>query len=272
MRWQKPAGAQIHGGPPQELLSQDFDEWVLVGGDGTLQWAIEALAQAEWRDRRPPLLSLLPWGTGSDYSRSLPRNGSELPVDVGRIQVDDSKTHHFINVSSVGFSARVARAKEEQRGVQRVLPRSLAYLFPTLLELPAARPIQMALTSPQLQSNREICGPCWAVFVCKGQWAGGGMHFATDVQLSDGFFEVIWVESMSALKLLQKLPQVYQGGLAPQPGIQKFRLSELTLTSSEAPFEWDIDGETFQGSRLQYSLLPSKVTGLRIRLWLGQSS
>ena len=118
-------GDAEHFGDPGVLVGQSFDEWVVVGGDGSVQRAVEVLMRAkdDGRIERLPVLRVLPMGTGGDYSRSLSLS-DPVPADLGRVQAA-GMTRYFANVASVGFSAQVAEAKERNPAW---LPRGLAYL------------------------------------------------------------------------------------------------------------------------------------------------
>ncbi len=261
----QPGGQQEpeHWGPPEELVSQGFDEWVVVGGDGSLQRAIHVLLSAHARGaiQKLPLISVLAMGTGADFVRSLgPVSAGGESVDAGRVVLDGGEPRYFINVASAGFSARVAEAKER---MPAWIPRGLAYLVPTLLELPHAAPTQMRLLAPGTRTE----GRAWAVFICNGSHAGGGMRFGANARLDDGLFEVTWVEDLPVYGVLLRLPQVYSRlGLVEQKGVRKLDLPALTL---EAPagvtLLMDLDGEPVLAQRAEFAIIPAAATGLRMR-------
>jgi diacylglycerol kinase family enzyme len=182
------------------------------------------------------------------------------PADAGRVVLDGGEPRYFINVASVGFSARVAEAKGR---MPSWIPRSLAYLLPTLLELPRAAPTRLRLTA----AGAALEGQAWAVFICNGRFAGGGMRFGADARLDDGRFEVSWIEGISALGVLRKLPQVYSSrGLVEQPGVRKLEASDLVI---EAPtggsLLLDLDGEPTSAARAEFAILPAEEIGLHVR-------
>ncbi len=249
-------GDAEHFGDPGVLVGQSFDEWVVVGGDGSVQRAVEVLMRAkdDGRIERLPVLRVLPMGTGGDYSRSLSLS-DPVPADLGRVQAA-GMTRYFANVASVGFSAQVAEAKERNPAW---LPRGLAYLAPTLLELSSARPVELSVRSEDFSFE----GRAWAVFICKGRWAGGGMRFGVDVALSDGTFEVGIVEDFSALELVRKLPQLYAGGLKAQPGVRKFCSSKLVVEAASR-LAMDLDGEPLSAGCADFEVVPASGSGLRV--------
>ena len=249
-----------HFGDPSGLVGQSFDEWVVVGGDGSVQRAVEVLMQAKDAGRleRLPVLRVLPLGTGGDYAKGL-LAGEPVPADLGRVSLAASAggaARYFANVASVGFSAQVAEAKERNPSW---IPRGLAYLAPTLLQLRRAKPIELSVRSEDFRFE----GRAWAVLICKGRWAGGGMRFGVDVGLSDGKFEVGIVEDFSVLELLSKLPQLYLGGLRAQPGVIKARQAQLVIEAAR-PLSMDLDGEPLTTSRADFGIVPASSSGLRV--------
>lgn len=256
-------GDTEHWGDPGGLVGQSFDEWVVVGGDGSVHRAVEVLMRARelGQIRELPVLRVLSLGTGGDYAKSL-AEGSPASVDVGCVGVGrvgvGEVTRHFANVASVGFSAQVAEAKEQNPAW---LPRPLAYLAPTLSQLRHARPIGVSVSG----DGFSFSGPIWAILICKGRFAGGGMRFGVDVRLDDGKFEVGIVEAMPVPTLLAKLPQLYVGGLGAQPRVIKLRTSRLLVEGlHESMIPMDLDGEPLHASRAVFEVIPAAASGLRV--------
>ena len=253
-------GAHEHLGDPAALLSQGFDEWVVVGGDGSVQRAVEVLMQARGIEliERLPSLRVLPLGTGGDYARSLSMSEPK-PADLGRVVLGlepNGPVRYFANVASVGLSAQEAEAKEQNPAW---VPRPLAYLLPTITQLRHARPRELSVQAEGFGFE----GRAWAVFICKGRWAGGGMRFGVDVELADGEFEVGIVEDFSIPLLLGKLPQLYAGGLALQPGVRKFRSSRIVI-EADGVLPMDLDGEPVQACRALFECVPALESGFRV--------
>ena len=102
----------------RDAASKEYTLIVVVGGDGTVNEAINGLMQIPQSTR--PALAVLPAGTGNDFARAIgtPRraelavqalvNGTRKRVDVG--QVND---RYFGGISGVGFDAEAARQANE---------------------------------------------------------------------------------------------------------------------------------------------------------------
>lgn len=257
------------GSELESLLSRGYDEWVLVGGDGSNQRILCALDRFIRSGRTLPALALLPMGTGSDYFRTLSQGpngavpakalletGAHRGVDYGRVAFGDSgEAACFLNMCSIGFSAEIARRKEQ---MPPWVPSSLIYVLPTLKAAFEYEPAQVEL---RFQGG-EWAGTVWAVFVSKGQYAGGGMRFAQEVELDDGSFEVTWVGERSALSLLGKLPELYGPGLRAQSGVFKARSSWVEIRSPRKLL-LELDGEVSGETPARIDLVPAGPVRIR---------
>lgn len=251
---------------PQEFAARvqefaSFDEWIVWGGDGTLNAAINGLFRIRdsgvGTELTLPMIRLAGGGSGSDYFRSLPESGAPVPVDAVCVTIDASERRYFLNMASAGLSARVAAAKGR---LPSWMPRALCYALPTLSEVWGARPFEAELRVP---GSGPVAGQLWGVFLSKGCYAGGGMRFGAEVRLDDGHLEVSWVEDQSPLSILFNLPRLYGRGLKDQPGVRKFRASEVELNFRK-PQPIEFDGETTRATRLHFEVLSAAETGLRV--------
>jgi len=250
---------------PEEFLARvsefrSFGEWVIWGGDGTLNASINGLLRARdsgtAADVQIPVVRVAGAGSGSDYFRSLPI-GDPVPVDAVRVTIDGAERRYFLNMASVGLSARVAAAKGR---LPSWMPRSLCYALPTVSEVWGARPFEAELRVPGAEA---WSGAAWGVFLSKGRYAGEGMRFASEVRLDDGLLEVSWVEDQSPLSILFKLPTLYGAGLRSEPGVRKLRASEVELSFRE-PQPLEFDGEPTRATRLRFEVLSVVKIGLKV--------
>jgi diacylglycerol kinase (ATP) len=244
----------------EEKLAAGFDEWVIIGGDGS--W--NSIANLVLANREAlvgaastlPVFRMASAGSGSDYARSL-SEGEPVPADAVRLLIDGASVRYFLNMASAGLSAQVAAVKER---LPDWMPRALCYAVPTLSEVWNAKPFQAELRVPGIEPLR---GNTWAIFVSKGLYAGGGMRFASEVSLADGQFEISWVEKQSPLSIVLKLPSLYGAGLRSEPGVRKIRAAKAELSFSE-PIAIELDGEPTRATRLGFEVVAAAKTGLRV--------
>ncbi|NUM88399.1 MAG: diacylglycerol kinase family lipid kinase [Bdellovibrionales bacterium] len=245
----------------REAISRGFDQIVAVGGDGT----VNAVANGFFPggvDTPParPALGVAPFGTGSDYFRTLA--GSEewteillhpkvVLADVGWISQDGGAGSCFLNLASVGASAEVVKRKES---LPRWVPKKLRYVLPTIQQMAVVRPFPATIEV----DDEKIPGNFLNVFVAKGTWAGGGMRFGAERPLADGLFHVTLVEAMSPAKALKNLPLLFLGRLEEAEGIRVMKARMVRVTSPVAvPIE--ADGETIGSGSVEFRLLPKKL-------------
>ncbi len=124
-------------------VDEGVETLVVVGGDGMVHLAVQALAGSATR------LGLIPAGTGNDVARYLdmPRKEPHTAVDVvlgGKERVIDLArvgAKYFVTVLAAGFDAKV-----NERANQMTWPRGqMRYNLATLAELRTFTPIPYAL-------------------------------------------------------------------------------------------------------------------------------
>jgi diacylglycerol kinase family enzyme len=81
-----------------------------------------------------------------------------------------------------------------------------------------------------------------ALFVCNGEYCGGGMRPGRGARIDDGVMEVVTVEAMHPVRVLVNLPRLYSGRLE---GVRGVRVIEGRRVDVAAPGRVliDCDGE-----------------------------
>jgi len=250
------------------------DLLVAVGGDGTVHEVVNgllgeqlspgqaAVPEAEgpaWtRDaagEEPnalPVLGILPFGTGCDLAKTLgiPRNvagaldilaaGRTVLADVCEITcagVDGAPIRRFsINTCGCGLSGEVAARVNGARWPRHGL---LAFLIATLRGVLAYRPRQVAVS---LDGQPAIPTRILALFVCNGQYCGGGMRPGLDARLDDGVLRVVEVGALPLARVLLNLPKLYSGEVEGVKGVRVLDARRVEVSSDERVLV-DCDGE-----------------------------
>ncbi|TQF72670.1 diacylglycerol/lipid kinase family protein [Pseudoalteromonas luteoviolacea] len=169
-----------------KCLVSRYTQVIVLGGDGTLNLAINAIAGTE------VALSLLPCGTGNDFSRQFGystrqwRNtvfaGRTRHIDVG--QVDK---RFFINIAGVGFNAEVVSTMGGKKPFGK-----LSYTFAGLLKLALYRGTQVEFGLGSM--------PTMMCLFSNGRHFAAGLTPAPQAQLDDGLLEVITIPAVSWYK------------------------------------------------------------------------
>lgn len=188
------------------------DAVVVVGGDGSLHVAVNALA----RTGLP--LGIVAAGTGNDVARclGLPHDDPEAAValivaalaadpvpvrDVDAVRVSTGRW--FVGMLSAGFDAAV----NERANRMTRLSGTPRYVVAVLLEVARLRPRRYRVTIDR--DTRRLD----AVLVTVGNTAsiGGGMRLAPDARVDDGLLDVLVATPLSRWALLRLFPRVFRG-------------------------------------------------------------
>lgn len=146
----------------------EADEVVVLGGDGTVNTAANALVHTDI------ILTILPTGTGNDYVRSLGRRKVSLLdrlmakprwVDVGEVNGDV-----FVNAAGLGFDVAVL----EHMALKSKKMTRLAYQASALRVISRFRPQTVVVHFGQ----RRLSLPVLLLVVAKGRYFGGGIKIA----------------------------------------------------------------------------------------------
>lgn len=252
----------------RDATAAGASQLIVVGGDGTWHEVVHGCLDA---DRPAPLLSLVPRGTGGDMRRSLgvprdldaalarARDARERIVDAGRLtwRTTDGATgrEYFANIASIGMSADVA-TRTDTGSVTKARLGPLAFLLEGLgAALRRQRhPVRITLDdAPAITTTVVLCA------VSNGRTFGGGMTIAPMADLTDGQFDIVWLEALPRLGVLSVLPSVYPGWHRYLPWVQHRRAARVTIELM-APCHVETDGEVPRASGvLTFEVLPRAV-------------
>jgi diacylglycerol kinase (ATP) len=207
---------------------------VAVGGDGTVNEVVNGLMgqrldpDGTVPDRafcdtfRPdPTLGIIPRGTGCDFVKTLGvprhldgaldvlRRAATVDADVCEMRFtakDGRETVRYsMNMCGCGASGEVARRVNRTNGPQHGF---LAFLRASLGAALTYRPpeVEIAVDRDQPRGTRLK-----ALFVCNGQFCGGGMRVGRGAALDDGRLRVVEVGKVNAARSLFHAYRLYTG-------------------------------------------------------------
>ncbi|MDI3340583.1 MAG: diacylglycerol kinase family lipid kinase [Sphaerobacter sp.] len=233
----------------RELVEAGAREFLVAGGDGTTNEVVNGLF-ANGRPLAPDaILSIIPCGTGRDFSRSLGiRNvdhavsllsaGKVCAVDVGRIAYRDHGApceRYFVNVADVGLGAETAALLNRS---SKALGGFLAYL------LGATRTIltfRGRVARVVVDGETVFHGPIGMVVLANGRYHAGGMDMAPMASLTDGLLEILVLREVPRRTLLGSLlPRVYLGRHVGHAAVLHRTGREVEIKAEDGlPFETD---------------------------------
>jgi diacylglycerol kinase (ATP) len=216
-------------------VADGIDALVAVGGDGTVNLAVQAVAGT------PTALGIVPCGTGNDLAVSLgvpvdPVHAATalaerlLGGDVARVDAvrttagDGTPRPWWACVLASGFDSAVnerANRMRWPRGPRR-------YDVAILAELARLRPRPYRLTL----DGREVEFPAIMVAVGNTDSYGGGMRICPDADPADGLLDVTVVGPIGRAELVRVKPRLYAGTHVEDPRVTTYRAAEVRL---EAP-------------------------------------
>lgn len=242
-----------------EGVREGRTRFVAVGGDGTFNLVADQLLSHTWDE--PPVLGLLPSGSGSDLARSfgisqnidhatLALHGdATAPVDVG-VLAGRWGSRRFVNCAEAGLTAAVLY---RSMGLPRSLGR-VKYHLALALVYPKIRLVEMTLRA----AGREFQGDSLLAVFANGRYFAGGWKIAPDASASDGMFDIqVFTASKRDVPRLWWLAK--SGAHVGDDNIHHLRADAFTLEVSEG---WPIeaDGEYFGEGSMEGSLLRSALS------------
>ena len=259
----------------REAHSDGVDCVAVVGGDGTLNEAVQAFIGPDGEAVPGPVLGLIPSGTGGDFRRTFGLGTSveeavarlvsspPRPVDLGLLKLeglDGSELRSaFVNVASFGISGltdRIVNSSPKWIG-----GRAAFFLGATRASLVYRnQPVRVTV------DERLLCdGPMFNVAVANGRYFGGGMKIAPDADPSDGRLDVVGIGDLSWLESVSLSRHNYAGSHVATEGVRSARGRRISAEplSRSTDVLIDMDGETPGRLPLEIRVAPA---ALRLRI------
>ncbi|MGW6915484.1 diacylglycerol kinase [Kitasatospora sp. NPDC054939] len=233
------------------------DALVVVGGDGMINLALQALAGTALP------LGIVPAGTGNDHARSfgLPLRAPEAAadviaagavrtVDLGRITADDGTVRHFGSVLATGFDSLVSDRANRLRW-----PRGrMRYNLAILVEFANLRPLPYRLV---LDGGTVVEQDLTLAAIGNTRSYGGGMHICPDADFTDGLLDVTLVPAMRRVKVARFFPTVFKGTHVERPEVATHRVTSLRIESSG--MNAYADGEFIAALPIEVTVAPAAL-------------
>ena len=206
-------------------VADEVETLVVIGGDGMVHLAVQALAGSQTR------LGLVPAGTGNDVARALglPRKDPAAATDVvigGKERsIDLARAGHkyYVTVLAAGFDAIV-----NERANEMTWPKGqMRYNLATLAELRTFSPIPYVLEVDGEQHRFEAM----MVAVGNTESFGGGMRITEGAVLDDGVLDVVAIMPMSKLELVRTFPKLFSGTHVQHPKYRHFAGTVITVAA-----------------------------------------
>ncbi len=259
--WLEPADATQAYAQLDQALSDDCQRLIVVGGDGTLNLAVNAVLDKGLGKK--VRLSVLPAGTGVDFARTLDpyptlktlpallNRKQSRPVDVLQVNWKNGQHRYAINTVSAGIAGTVnaTLAADPGRG-------SGAYLRATVRAFFSYQPQPFTLT---LDGEHWCQEDLTLLAITNGSHFGQGMQVAPQAAIDDGQAEVVAVAAMPRGLLLLRLVRIYLGNHLGAPYVRYRQASDIGIRQNPAASGLDIDGESAPGGDITIRVIPGAL-------------
>jgi len=214
--------------------NQKFEGLFLIGGDGTVNLAVQELVGSALG------IALIPAGTGNDFARTLHlklKNPEQLIkhylssrpslIDVGKVG-----EKYFVDVLSTGFDSMV---NERANAMKRIKGRA-KYNISILLVLSTFKPksYRFSIDGFSFESKAML------IAVSNGICYGGGMKVTPDARIDDGLFDILILSPVSKFEFLKVFPKVFSGTHTTHPAVKISRGKSVEIDSDAVAYA---DGE-----------------------------
>lgn len=251
----------------RDLLREEPDYFLIIGGDGTLSHAVNGLLESDKLINSQTRYAYFNSGCGGDFARQFPRqrvtefldrliHHQVISCNVGKISFSDQRIHYFINIASCGLSAHVVSASANSKWLKK-FGGGVNYFVHALLGLVTYRKVPVHI---QFDNNPPIDGKMFLMAVCNGQYFGGRMHVAPMAKIDDDLLDVVVVYNLSRLSALLKFFKIYSGNHLLEKKIHYIQAKTVTIKSDESlvlPVE--ADGELVGQLPARFELLAEKL-------------
>lgn len=204
-----------------EIEKDPFVHLVVYGGDGTVHEAVEGIMRS--KGRLSASFSVIPAGSGNDFSRYVNRDAGFTPPDLQHIDVikttDGAGTvRYFANSLNMGFDGQVVLGADRFKH-QKGLRGSMAYIAGVAKVLARKQTVPVKLTLEdvtEFASGRERKNGRWGSLTrqweknrltlegeilltacANGPYCGGGFKGAPLCSLQDGLMDVLVVRNIT---------------------------------------------------------------------------
>jgi diacylglycerol kinase (ATP) len=255
----------------RQALSEGHREIVAVGGDGTINEAVNGMFTSEGPIAPHAVFAFVTSGTGGDFRKSFGiepgidaaverlKSARVRPCDVGRVSCVSASgapvVRHFINIASFGLSGMVVDSVNRAR-IAKLFGGSFAFAFHTALTLLRYRnrPVRLIIDG----SDDEIA-TISTVAVANGQYFGGGMRVAPGAVVDDGLFDVVVMGAAPGRSLAQ-MNLLYTGEHIHEPHVRVLKARRVVAApvaeTRGRPVLIEADGESAGRLPATFEILP----------------
>jgi diacylglycerol kinase (ATP) len=230
----------------------------VAGGDGTVNLAANAILSTEGRE--PPVLGVLPTGTGCDLLRTfgIPQDltgaarhlatEDVYPIDVATLE-GEWGLRHFVNVAQIGVGAAAA---ETAARLSRAMGSS-RYMVAFAARLPRFRPTRVTIQT----ERRSYTSNALAVIMANAQFFAGGWNVAPKATMVDGVLDIQIIDTTKT-RAPALVPKVIKGTHLTDGAVRRFSASTFEI-ETEHRWPLEADGDFIGNTPVRGRVLPGAL-------------
>jgi len=231
-----------------------YNNFVAVGGDGTVHYVANALAGTDKN------LGIIPAGSGNDISSNFKipgdissccriiKQGITKRIDMGLI----NNRYYYLGVAGSGFDSEVNDLANKTRFPIRGASKYKYAVYSTLITF---RSREFWLTYNSML--QKVYGMMIAVTNLPSY--GGGMKITPDYDPLDGKLDVCIIKRMNKLHFIKIFPTVFEGKHVTDPFVQIMRTEQIKVECPTYNFSVFADGEYICKLPAEYRVMPGML-------------
>lgn len=230
-----------------------FDIVVAVGGDGTIHEVAQPLVHSN------TTLAIIPMGSGNGLSRFLHiplsiRPAIRLIAEGRKMQMDTilCNNEYVLNIAGFGFDAVIGdlfNINVTKRG-------GLKYVHLVSKELFHYKPQTFTFNS----ENKEFTRTFFIGAIANANQYGLNAHIAPTADVTDGKFEVVFIEKFPPLFTLKLAIDLFTNRIHKSRYVETLQVDSLTIQNAR-PYTIHMDGEPrVMYSDINFSIAPQSLT------------
>lgn len=254
----------------QAIEKEGFTQFIIVGGDGTLNEAVNGIFRQNKVRSTEITLGMITVGTGNDWGRMYAspesykkqvnnlQKGNTFVQDVGMVKyhhAEADNNRYFINIAGMGYDALVAKKTNtmKQQGRGGVL----VYLINLISGLFQYENTYLNIDA---DGNRVFSGKVFSMSIGICKFNGGGMMQLPFAIPNDGLFDVTLIRKTTKLRVIRNIKNLYDGSFINMKEVETFRGKKFTITSTPGHALYlETDGESLGHSPLHFEVIPQSL-------------
>ncbi len=262
----------------RNALREGYLEIVAVGGDGTINEAVNGFFDANGPISPDAAFGYVTSGTGGDFRKSFGiaagadagvarlKTAALKTIDVGRVSCltrdGEPTVRYFANIASFGLSGTVVDSVNRAR-IAKLFGGAFAFAFHSAVDMLAYRDRTVRII---VDNSYDEIVSISTLAVANGRFFGGGMKVAPGAVVDDGLFDVVVMGSAPKGEALKDMKLIYTGEHVGKPNVRVLRGAKVVAAPVEQTRRRAVlietDGESAGRLPATFEILP-KALNLR---------